>query len=240
VLYDGDYDTAIMLIDGGADVNSASGENDTPLHIVCDGLATKDTKEERKRRHDVVRRILEAKGTATIDMYRFYAQSTTALEGAVDATDASLVELLLKYGASANVLANNGHHMLLHAIDDHSDPRILIALVAHGADYNLCTRTGMTALHHLIETVADGARGDDEDPIMTDDEGGIEGDLGDGSDVKGAGVAARAVGATPLERFITTVIKVIEANIARTGATDASGTLRSDPETPARKRSRRN
>jgi ankyrin repeat protein len=254
-----DFETAGLLIDAGVDVNIIGRNGCSPLHHVCEGLSSAPSK-NRKKYLDIARRILEANGTATIN--RYDNDSCTALEYAVEAKDASLVDLLLSNGAAVNTLSLCLNPMLIIAATSSFHAGVFRTLVAHGADYNFRDRDGMTVLHCLVEDEdepsSDDEDDDGEDRMNDDDIGGddrvavgadraADGGIIDGGGDVGAeradAAAEVAVAArSPMEAVIMVVSEAIEAKNVRDDVAVASGSRRrvSERETPPRKRSKLN
>ncbi len=132
----GEYDLVFKYLREGADVNVRDEHNMTPLMLACMAGT--------KRHYKTLELLLENGA----DVYLKDYAGDAALMFAVQTKNAELVNLLLKWGASAtiNFQDRNGDTALMKAVSSYNlDNNIINTLLEHGADKNLTNNEHKTA-----------------------------------------------------------------------------------------------
>ena len=126
---------ALMLLDGGVDVNQKDNKGRTAFH-----LATLNG-------HEAMVPLLLSRG-ANLDAID--NGSKTALHLAVDAGNEHLTRLLLERGASHEIANSSGDTPLLSAVKNAVGVSLVRCLINHGANTKAKDTDGRTPVHHAI------------------------------------------------------------------------------------------
>jgi ankyrin repeat protein len=160
--YWNDVDIATLLLRAGAKVDVANRYNATPLWLAC-----------TRGNAQMVETLLKAGA----DPNAFALQAESPLMAAAFAGSAESVKALLTRGAFVNAKDEwHGQTALMRAVGNHEPhPDVARVLIEHGADVNLRSKAGLTALllavrQHDVESVRLllEARADVNDKVASD------------------------------------------------------------------------
>jgi len=114
-----------------------------------------------KRSADIIARLVKAGSSAE--------QIRDAVARCIEASDAEILDVLLKCGANPNVRLPGLDWTLLHLAIEHHDVASAAVLLKHGANVGLTDASGCTPLHHAVDVEADGAQqsGLPPKPVLT-------------------------------------------------------------------------
>jgi ankyrin repeat protein len=133
---DGAKETAILLINSGADLEAPDEEGNTPLILAVGNEMT-----------EVVKLLVE-KG---VDLNAQKADGETALMSAVQADRIEIITLLVSQGANLNLSNKKGKTALYIAFDRYRSPKIINLLIERNAAFFVHPSLDLTVIDPLIK-----------------------------------------------------------------------------------------
>ena len=121
-----------VLLNAGADANTADADGDTCLHYTAQNYQCKE--------------VLQAIISHGVDVNATNKKSVTALMTACHKGNTDEIQVLLNAGANSNIADAGGDTWLHYAAENYQCKEVLQAIISHGVDVNVTNQKNVTAL----------------------------------------------------------------------------------------------